>query len=241
MFLDDRSNNARNFANLSLDQIIDSVKEENLLSLYLQPIINNNNHNIYGYEVLSRWSYSDMLIDDRSYNLRDQIALTMLFENIESFPDGKLFINCCLSNLDFLADLIEKSNTGRDLIIELDFSLELFETKSLISRIERLHKIQGISIAIDDIGKYNLDLKLYHYLKPAYLKVDICIARGIFDDSLKQEKLEKIVDLAQFLNAKLIIEGVETENDAEYLKENNHPLIQGFYYNKPRPYSEFLK
>ena len=223
----------------TLDSLIDLVRKEEALALYLQPIINTDNQKIYGYEALSRWSYNENLIGHVPVRVRDLVALYLLFEFIHDFPEGRLFINCGLSNLEHLFPLLENRTVDNELIIELDFGMELFELKSVIRNIERINQSPGVSVAIDDIGRYDLDMRLYRHIKPAYIKVDISISRGIARALHQQLRFKELVGLADTIGATLILEGVESKRDAKFFKERNHNLIQGFYYFKPRPYTEF--
>ena len=223
-----------------VESIIETIKKEQSLKLNLQPIQDTKNNCIFGYEVLSRWELDNAKRADLPFKLQDIIALSILFEEMQNYPEGKLFINCSLSNIEYFVALFENTKINREIIIELDFGLELFEITNILKHLTTLTSHENVSLAIDDIGKYSMDPKLINLLKPEYLKVDICIGLGIADSLEKQKQLEAITIIAQCIGATIIVEGIERELDAIYLKNKNYTLIQGFFYHKPQPWQTYL-
>ena len=49
-----------------------------------------------------------------------------------------------------------------------------------------------------------------------------------------------VLELAKMLSLPVVAEGVETENQYEYLKKMGCDIIQGYYFSKPLPYGEFV-
>jgi EAL domain-containing protein (putative c-di-GMP-specific phosphodiesterase class I) len=223
-----------------VESIIERIKSESSLKLNLQPIEDTEKNIIFGYEVLSRWEIENATKPDLPFKLQDIIALSILFEEMHSYPEGKLFINCSLTNIEYFAALFENTKITREIVIELDFGFELFEIKSVLKHLETLLKYENVSLAIDDIGRYDLDPNLINLLNPRYLKVDICIGIGIATNIENQKQLKYITMLAERIGAMIIVEGVERKIDAEYLKKNEYILIQGFYYHKPQPWQTYL-
>ena len=71
------------------------------------------------------------------------------------------------------------------------------------------------------------------------LKLDADFFRG--EDTVERGKLivSEVIDLAKKLNMKIVAEGIETEEQVEFLTEQACDLIQGYFYAKPMPVSEF--
>lgn len=216
--------------------------------VYLQPIVDAGLNMVHGYEVLSRGPRDTIIADitpfivAERYGLEKELDLVMLdkvFDVLPEFPEGNIFINCFLPNLDYLYNKLKNNPPGRKVIIEIDFSGLLVDIIKVLREIEKFKTIPNVSFAIDDIGKYNLDKKLYRIISPQYMKVDICITRGIAKNEQKQELLEDIAILTKDINAALIIEGVESKEDAEYLMNHKLNLMQGYYFQKPQDYQLF--
>lgn len=229
-------------------ELEDLIQKRTELQLFLQPIVYFSDSKTFGYEVLSRGAV-DTSLETLSpfplaytYNLGkelDRIALDTVVDKIETLPDVHIFVNCFLTNLEYFYDLVKDRNITRNIVVEIDFSTELVDIKDVLSGVEKLTSLPFISFAIDDLGKYSLDRQLYDIIKPSFLKVDICLTKGISDDVRKQKMVDDIIVVANEVNSTLIFEGVEDRVDANYLKSHGFELAQGNIYMKPK-HNEFF-
>ena len=226
------------------------ITGENGLRFYLQPIVFFKNRTLFAYEVLSRGACNTCLQEISPFDYAaeysigkqlDKVAFTDVFKVIDAFPGDTIFLNTYLSNLGALYEILKKSKTTKKIAIEIDFSTELVDINSVLEKINALNRLDYVSFAIDDLGKYSLDKKLYAIILPKYLKVDICVTTGICDDFSKQKALDDIILLSDEINAKLIIEGLEHREDAEYVKKQGVELAQGNMFQKPLEYGFFKK
>ena len=103
------------------------------------------------------------------------------------------------------------------------------------SSIEKLNILKdlGIEISIDDFGTGYSSLSYLKRLPVSKLKIDQSFTRGIPDDRDDVVIVKTIIALAENLNLKLIAEGVETEEQKEFMFENGCHEIQGYLYSKP--------
>jgi len=111
---------------------------------------------------------------------------------------------------------------------------------------KRLQEIRdlGVSIALDDFGTGFSSLKYLQNLPCDKLKIDRSFIMNIGlaqDDSGDRALVENIMRLGNSFNLKIIAEGIETEEQAEYLQALGCEYAQGFYYAKPLPAEEVIQ
>ena len=124
--------------------------------------------------------------------------------------------------------------------------IELLE--SLIhDNIDALQKIteelgqNGILVCIDDFGSGYSSLNLIKDICADVLKIDRAFLNNAETNQRAWIVLKNVVELAKGLDMSVVVEGVETENQAALLKEVGCTTAQGYLYAKPMPVSEYEK
>ena len=107
-------------------------------------------------------------------------------------------------------------------------------------------KSMGIQIAIDDFGTGFSSMSLVRNLNPDVIKLDKSLIDNVAagdDQKAKTDRVisRSIINMAHELGIKVIAEGVETKEQAEFLKENNCFMAQGFLFDKALEHDEFEK
>jgi EAL domain-containing protein (putative c-di-GMP-specific phosphodiesterase class I) len=99
---------------------------------------------------------------------------------------------------------------------------------------------KGISVSIDDFGTGSSTLNALTNIDANIIKLDKSLLENM-DKNNEQDKivLKNMVNMMQELDKEVIAEGVETKSQLEFLKGINCPMVQGFFYDKPLPRSEF--
>ena len=99
-------------------------------------------------------------------------------------------------------------------------------------------KSYGLMVSMDDFGTGYSSLALLKDLDFDILKLDKSLA-GSDDDARGQVVLENILHMAQELSMTTVCEGVEDKNIVDNLRNMGCNIIQGYYFDKPLPESEF--
>jgi EAL domain-containing protein (putative c-di-GMP-specific phosphodiesterase class I) len=96
----------------------------------------------------------------------------------------------------------------------------------------------GAALAIDDFGAGFSALSRLPGLDVDVIKLDRVLLAGIPDDATAAAMLRGIIDLARACDATLVAEGVEREEQTEWLLANQIELAQGFLFGEPQPAAE---
>jgi EAL domain-containing protein (putative c-di-GMP-specific phosphodiesterase class I) len=98
----------------------------------------------------------------------------------------------------------------------------------------------GITISIDDFGTgYSYLSKLKDYPIDT-LKIDRAFIVDLLKDRVSSTLVKTIIDLAHNMGFKVIAEGVETEEQFEFLKGMDCDFFQGYYFSRPLDFDDFI-
>ena len=224
--------------------------------VYCQPIINSEDGQCIGVETLMRWKNrrQEWVSPDVFIPLAEQhgliIALTrylikQVSDNLAYFPCDKNFyisINVAaqhFNNMEILKDIRDiwlPADPQVSLMLELTERTRLQELTA--EQIEQLKAI-GVQLAIDDFGTGHSSLSYLKTLNPDVLKIDRAFTAAIGTDAINATVTDSIITLAQRLKLKLIAEGVETLEQADYLRNRKVEALQGYYFARPMPIDVF--
>ena len=148
-------------------------------------------------------------------------------------------------NDPFISEKIEKVlvDTGLDpkyLDLEITESVAIKENNHILEILTSFKDL-GVTISIDDFGTEYSSLSRLRTLPIDKLKIDMQFIQGI-EGSAKDQAITKIIiSLAKSLNLESIAEGVETQNQFDFLNQKMCDIGQGYYYHKPMPAEEMEK
>ena len=101
--------------------------------------------------------------------------------------------------------------------------------KRILGSIKKL----GVRIALDDFGTGYSSLSHIREIPLDVIKVDQSFVKDLAVDQYAQAFVRMVGELAEALNVKICVEGIETEEQLHVLDNMNIRLIQGFYFDKP--------
>ena len=138
-----------------------------------------------------------------------------------------------------IRDIVDTAGAPRNLIeIELTESAFFDDKNALISTIMKL-KEYGFIVSMDDFGSGFSSLNSLKDLPLDVLKLDAGFFSGDISDDRSGIVVSETIRLAKSLNMKTVAEGVELKEQVEFLAAKGCDMIQGYFYAKPMPASEF--
>lgn len=120
----------------------------------------------------------------------------------------------------------------RRLEVEVTESALLEEKDDIIEVLSALRKL-GVSVAIDDFGKGYSSLARLRGMPFDTIKLDRSFVRDIVDDVEAREFLKVVSDLGSLLKKEVIIEGIETTEEYNIVRQLHCDAAQGFLFGKP--------
>ncbi|MEJ4044461.1 EAL domain-containing protein [Erwinia sp. SLM-02] len=224
--------------------------------VYCQPLINAHSGQCDGIELLLRWHNQrqgwippDVFIPlAERQNLIAPLTRFVISEAVRHLPElpmrssFHIAINVAASHfreraiIDDLQRLWWPANPQPQLVVELTERDSLPVVDQRV--VSHLHKV-GVKLAIDDFGTGHSSLSYLKTLSPDVLKIDKVFTAAIGTDAINATVTDMVISLAQQLNIALVAEGVETAEQADYLRERGVDVLQGYYYARPMPLGDF--
>jgi EAL domain-containing protein (putative c-di-GMP-specific phosphodiesterase class I) len=99
----------------------------------------------------------------------------------------------------------------------------------------------GVTISIDDFGTGYSSLSYLKRFPIQQLKIDQSFVHDVTTDSSDATMVRTIILMAHSLKLHVIAEGVETEEQATFLRQCGCERAQGYYFSRPVPAEEFEK
>lgn len=225
--------------------------------VYYQPKVHGVTERISGVEALIRWNHpvKGMVSPGEFLSIAERIGL---MADIDSWvfmeasrqihewrgkgcKDITMSINITPSSFTQIESIshIEElfiANQWDPGAIELEIteSTMFFSLEQIRERLTRLRK-EGISISLDDFGKAYSSLSRLHELPIDKVKIDRKFINNLHKEERGKSLYDGILDLSRSLGLQVIVEGVETKEQADYVRSKGCDEIQGFYYYRPMP------
>jgi diguanylate cyclase (GGDEF)-like protein len=225
--------------------------------VHYQPQINPHSGRVRSVEALVRWNHPDlgMLVplgfiqvaeDTGLIEAIGQIVLAQACAQFRAWQDEGIQLDCVAVNVSTrqfrqanLVELVEaelKKNgmPGKFLELEITESVLLDRSDSISDMLARL-KALGVKIAIDDFGTGYSSMAYLERLPLDTLKIDQAFIRNIDDEGEGGAIAATIVAMAKALKKRVVAEGVETQGQANFLRELDCNLLQGYFLCRPLP------
>lgn len=231
--------------------------------VFLQPKYNLVTGSIVGAEALIRWIRPDgsMVYPDEFIPVFEKngfirqidffvlgetcrMLKRRLSEHKRCVPISVNQSRVLLKNKDYtmqIANVLEEYNTPPELI-ELELTERLFSDK-LGDMAIMMHELKDIGIrwSIDDFGTGYSSLNLLKELPVDIIKIDKAFLDETETSEVSRLIIRKTVELTRELKKLVVCEGVETEEQADYLRTIHCDIAQGFLYARPMAMNDFEK
>ncbi len=237
----------------------EGLKKEEFI-LHFQPQYHNEDANIIGFEALLRWNnpkYEKNSIEEFIEVAEESDAILRLgklvieksFEALKKLSETNVTMSINISPNQLLqAGFVNYIETmiadyqidANNLIFEITETTLIPSFSDIFEKIKLLQAL-GIKIHIDDFGKGNSSLLYIKELALDGLKIDKDFIADILTDKYSRAVVNMIISLAKNLEIDLVVEGVETKKQNEYLIKQGVTIIQGFLISKALPFEEAVK
>ncbi|MDA8096138.1 MAG: EAL domain-containing protein [Clostridia bacterium] len=255
------SMNAKASERLLLENSMRRALERREFVVHYQPKINVKSGGITGMEALVRWQHpklglvlpgefiplaeeSGLIVPIGEWVLKTACAQNKAWQD-SGFPSIRVAVNLSarqfqLQNLVEVVSRVLKT-TGLDptcLELEITESIAMQNAEHTVSVLNQLNEM-GIQLSIDDFGTGYSSLSYLRRFPINKLKIDRSFVAEIGTDSHNGAIASAVIVLGRSLNMGVIAEGVEREEQLNFLKDHDCFEMQGFLFGKPMPVEDF--
>lgn len=242
---------------LSVSAMIKNGMKQHEFFLVYQPVYEVSTNRCVGAEALLRWERDsgETIAPDIFIPLAEkrnlmkpltEYVIELIAHETQGFfaayPNFHIAINASADDLSSnqiikkLESLIQKTNAKPD-----NFIIEATERKVMEPQVNLTLKSmrqQGIKVAIDDFGTGYSNLSCLEQLELDYLKIDKSFVDAVGRDASTSQVILHIIEMAKGLKLQIIAEGVETEEQDQFMQNQGVQFAQGWYYGKPMSFKK---
>jgi len=241
-------------------QDLRKVLERDELVLFYQPVVNTE-QDILGFEALVRWFHpergpvspvdfiplaeqSGLIIPIGAWILESACQQLAQWNRQPERAHWTLAVNVSARQFnqvgfaEQIQEVLQRTGARADrLRLELTESMLHDNIDSTIVKMETLRQL-GIRFSLDDFGTGYSSLSYLKMLPLDQLKIDKSFVDDIFDDPSHAAIARTIMALAKSLDLNVVAEGVETQQQLDWLLENGCKAFQGYFFSHPLPINE---
>ncbi|ABZ75386.1 diguanylate cyclase/phosphodiesterase with PAS/PAC sensor(s) [Shewanella halifaxensis HAW-EB4] len=243
-------------AKLKLQSALHDALELNAFHLEYQPKISFRTGDVVGFEALLRWV--DPVLGSISPDIFIPLAEKIgLIQDIgrwvlkraceqgqrwrkQGVSFGRIAVNVAgqqiqrSSFVDEVAEILKQTGLpASSLELEVTESCMMSNPELVSQDLAKLGQM-GIELSIDDFGTGYSSLSYLKKLPLHKLKIDQSFVAGLPFDTHNTAIAKAIIAMGHALNLQVVAEGVETQAQADFLKDNHCDHAQGYFYSKPK-------
>ena len=244
---------------MELERALRQAVEEKDFTLHYQPQVELRSNQIIGVEALIRWQHptlgnippaefiplaeeTGLITPITEWVLETACRQNMIWQQSGVSP---LRIGVNISPYVFRKGLVEmvkqvlKETKLDPALLELEITESLMQNPELNIPILKELKTLGLRLSIDDFGTGYSSLAYISHFPIDSLKID----RSFIEEIQKDEGVivKTIIDMATHLNVSVIAEGIEYEDQLDFLSQLNCSEGQGYFFSRPLPNAKLLE
>ncbi|HEY9190256.1 MAG TPA: EAL domain-containing protein [Sulfurovum sp.] len=247
---------------LMIEQKLHSALKHHQLDVYYQPQFDSTRQMI-GCEVLIRWEdksfgviapdvfipiaeKTGLIIDLGSYVMNEMFQ-TLHDWNVRGVALKHVSVNVSIKQLlhysfvkevEALLQMYQLQSSDQKIVFEITESIFARDVHNVLEIMHKLRKL-GIFFSIDDFGTGYSSLSYLNTLPVTELKIDRSFIEQSGKDESNRNMIKTIISIAKNFDLTIVAEGVETEEQFDFLSANGCDLYQGFYFGNVIPKGEF--
>ncbi len=233
-----------------------TIQDGGQLAVHYQPQVNLSGNRVVGYEALMRWNHpvlgnvppgefipiaesSQLICDLGAWILREAAAQGKRWLDAGEAA-REIAVNVSAAQIwqtDFAADVSRiLSETGlppRLLCLELTESLLINQGSERVKAVMTELKRLGVTLALDDFGTDYSSLGYLTQLPFDKLKIDRIFVNSILVSERARKLLEGVIALGRGLGMTIVVEGAETPEEVEIIRDFHVDIVQGYAFARP--------
>jgi diguanylate cyclase (GGDEF)-like protein len=242
---------------MNLEQALRSALPRGELAVHFQPIVDLTNGQIDGFEALMRWNHptlgavspvdfipvaeeTGLIVESGAWLLRTAAAQLAAW-TVQRGPDARrlhVSVNVSVRQLrdraivDIVRDVLADTGLGADqLWLEITESGVMEDLETALVTLLELRDL-GITLCIDDFGTGYSSLSYLNRLPVGIVKIDRSFVRHVGENGPNEPIVRAVLAMTRAMNLRVVAEGVETELQRDWLREQGCDLAQGWLYGK---------
>jgi diguanylate cyclase (GGDEF)-like protein/PAS domain S-box-containing protein len=242
---------------LQLENALRHALEQQQMSLHFQPQLSLQDGRIVGAEALLRWNHPELgqvspaefipVAEANGLILPlGEWVLRSAVQQMRRWLDAGLAPIVMAVNLsvaqfrhsalpELVTQILEEAQLPPEYLeLELTEGVAMEDPLGAIEVMDQLHG-RGVRMSIDDFGTGYSSLNYLKRFKVYKLKIDQSFVRDISTDPEDKAIVSAVISMARSLGLKTIAEGVETQSQLAYLREQGCDEVQGYYFSRPLP------
>ena len=259
----DESMKSRLLKQKEVEDVMEEALKNHEFLVYYQPKFNLETNKICGAEALVRWQRDNgtvitpnnfiPIFEDNGFIVElDFYVLEQVCQKIRTLLNNKKMIVPISVNFSRmhlrdrmlvprLTTIVKEYNIPPRLIeVEITESALVEDNNYLLTILQDIHN-NGFKLSMDDFGSGLSSLNLLRKLPFDVLKLDKDFFQKGTTTQRERTIIQYIVKMALDLNMEIVSEGVETEEQAQFLRSIKCPIAQGYLYERPLPEKQFVE
>ncbi len=243
------------------EEVAKAIADKELTGFY-QPKVKVDDRKVVGAEYLVRWQHPEdgLVLPDQfvfaaeAGGIISELTTAIFADALEQLKrwqakglNLKVAVNVSMSDLcthsfaDQVFEMCEKRGVkAEDLVLEVTESRLEHNITNALEVLGRL-RLRHFRLSIDDFGTGHSSLARLRDLPFDELKIDRSFTHRAWEDPRRLAIYESSLDMARRLGMQVVAEGVEDEEDWQFLQDNDCHMAQGYYISCPLPPEEFTR
>jgi len=245
-----------------IENSLRSSVEQGEFRLHYQPIVDGVSQRVIAFEALVRWQHpergllmpidfiriaeqSSLILPLGEWVLRQACADAAAWQR-QSMEGVRVAVNISqkqLQEADFASMVnraLDESRLRHDLLeLEITESVAAQDPEATSVLLKEL-RAAGVRVSIDDIGTGYSSLAYLKQFPVSTVKIDKTFVSNVTTDRSDAAIVAAVIGVAHSLDMEVVAEGVETEEQATFLRQHHCNWMQGFLFGEPMPIEEWL-
>jgi diguanylate cyclase (GGDEF)-like protein len=253
--------NLRSLHRLNLEIDMRKAIEREEFMVYYQPLVDLDKGEIFGMESLVRWKHPEwgmvspgefiplaeetgLIVPLGNWVLKEACKQNRIW-NLMGLPPLCVSVNISVNQfmhadfVNFIEETLYTTGLSPDLLcLEITESVAMKNVTFIMDTMDRLKQL-GVQISIDDFGTGYSSLSYLKRFRVHTLKIDQSFIRDVTTDEDNAAIVTALIVMSQQLKIKSLAEGVETQEQLDFLRARGCNEIQGYIFSTPLPADQF--